>query len=904
MLIKTKISPPAHFHNLVERERLIKRLNTSQGGQLILLAAPTGYSKTTLVSQWLAQSARDFAWLTLDHKDNDPGRFWRYVFSALSHQGISLPELTPELIAEHCPSTIINAFEALSSDTTYTQQTPFVLILDDFQCITNDTILSQLNELLDFLSTNLNVVITSQVYPDLKLSRRRSKHQILELTQAQLAFTEQESEAYLTHLVDHQVTSHTLKNVHQKTEGWPAGIQLLSIVLDQEAQKRHTLDLSTPISFFDDEVLATLPPELQHFLLNTAFLPWLHPQLCDAVLEIDHSDRLIEQLNEKNLFLVKYGETWRFHDLFKEALNSHNQVTERHRRRAIDWFEANGFISRAIDQCIPLKDWQRITRLMNLEARAKLTNGEHMTVDGWLRILPNDMQQDRPRLILLRAAIFLTNSHTEEAAEHLDKAKRQLEIYRNSPEKQAEAELTESDLEDTGKEITIMESFVAMFRGDFQSAHSLSKTALATPSGTEHLDLFAQMPMCHALIHQGKLTEAMHLSEAIIRQGMHDALPFPVLIGISNLIPTYMILGKLDNALQLLDQVEDWHAQLPVPSPYAPWIDGMRALIFREQARLPEALERVQTLLNYIPDTTDPFQIIPIYAIAAHIYRCNFQMERSEHLLQQGLLVQQQHLPDDWPFSFPRLSSLLLLDAMIHQREAPLNEWLSNNEIELKDRTDFLSESERLFLAKIYLAVGRHQDCQQLCENILRHAEDGHRVLNQAKALATLTTCAADQHDFEQCLQYLQTTLLLCEQHGFTQLLLDEGPHIGPLLQMARPYASNPDYVDLLLTTFEQHQQRFIDHTQTTKAVTAESLLNNSDKIITSSELVEPLSKRENQILGLIAEGLKNQEIADQLFVSITTVKTHVHNIYGKMDVKNRTAAVAKARELNLLTNQ
>lgn len=891
MLIKTKISPPAHFHDLVERQRLIDRLNKAKGGQLILLTAPTGYSKTTLVSQWLVTTQRTFAWLTLDHKDNDPGRFWRYVFSTLSNQGIALPELTPDLITEHCPSTIINAFDDLTASQPNhpisTSETPFTLIFDDFQCLSNTVLLDQLNELLDFLPTNLNVVITSQIFPELKLSRRRSKHQIIELDQSALAFTEAESQAYLSHLLEHPITPHTQKDVHRKTEGWPAGIQLLSIVLDQDHQSPHLLDLSTPISFFDEEVLATLPEELQAFLLHTAFLPWLHPSLCNAVLGITHSDQLIEQLTEKNLFLVKYGETWRFHDLFKEALNSHDQVTDAHRQRAIDWFETNGFISRAIDQCVPLKDWQRVTRLMNIEAREKLTNGEQMTVDGWLRILPSDMQQDRPRLILLRAAIFLTNSHTEEAAEYLEKAKRQLEVYRNSPEKQAAAELTESDLEDTSKEITIMESFVAMFRGDFKSAHSLSEAALATPSAAGHLDLYAQMPMCHALIHQGKLMEAMHLSEAIIRQGMQDGLAFPVLIGISNLVPTYMLLGKLDKSIQLLDQVEHWHAQQSAPSPYAPWIDGMRALIYREQGKLPEALTLIQTLLDYIPETTDPFQIIPIYAIAAHVYRSNHRFEKGEHFLQQGLLVQQQHLPEEWPFSFPRLSSLILVSALIQQDTDKLMAWLEDNESALKDRTDFLSESERLLLAKLYLAVGRHEDCQQLCEAIKEQAGAGHRVQNKAKALATLTTCAAAQKDFVTCIQHLQAALLLCEQHGFTQLLLDEGPHMTPIMKMAQPYCSHPEYIDELIALHAQQQPS--------------SQVEGNAEFQQNQTLVEPLSKRESQILALIAEGFKNQEIADQLFVSITTVKTHVHNIYGKMEVRNRTAAVAKARELNLL---
>ena len=312
MLIKTKISPPAHFHDLVERLRLIQKLNTTKGGQLVVLTAPTGYSKTTLVSQWVQSSNRPFAWLTLDHKDNDPGRFWRYLFTALSNQSLTLPELTPELISEHCPSTLINAF---------TQQTdiassemPFVLVLDDFQSVFNEIILEQLNELLNFLPSNLTIIITTQIQPELKLSRRRSKHQVIELNQDQLAFTRDESDQYISHLVNRPLSEQILESLHSKTEGWPAGIQLLSIVIDQTDLTHPQFDLSTPISFFDDEVLSNLPSEIQSFLLNTAFLPWLHPELCNEVLEINQSEQLIQQLSQRNLFLVKYGETWRYHD--------------------------------------------------------------------------------------------------------------------------------------------------------------------------------------------------------------------------------------------------------------------------------------------------------------------------------------------------------------------------------------------------------------------------------------------------------------------------------------------------------------------------------------------------------------------------------------------------------------
>lgn len=895
MLIKTKISPPAHFHDLVERTRLLDKLNTVKGGQLVVLTAPTGYSKTTLVSQWVQTAQRPFAWLTLDHKDNDPGRFWRYLFATLSNQSLPLPELTADLINEHCPSTLINAFDQQSD--LASKNAPFVLVLDDFQNITKDIILEQLNELLNFLPANLSIIITTQIQPELKLSRRRSKHQVIELNQNQLAFTREESDQYIQHLIQESFSEELLKSLHSKTEGWPAGIQLLSIVMEQTSPKSNQLDLSNPISFFDDEVLANLPGELQDFLLNTAFLPWLHPELCNEVLAIDHSERMIQQLSQRNLFVVKYGETWRYHDLFKEALLSHASETKRHRQRAAQWFQQNDFPSRAIDQYIQLQDWTQVTEIMAQEAREKITNGEQITVDSWLRALPQDWQKDRPRLLSLKSAILMSNGQLDESENYLNAAKKQLHIYQNSPEKRAVAHISDEDMMETQKEITIIESFLAMFRGDFKSVQSLSIAALEGPTTTASLDIYAQMPLSHAYIHQGKLAEALNLLEGIVKQGMHDELPFPVLIGITNIIPIFHVLGKLDSALDLIEEVSDWHSKLATPSVYAPWIKGMKAIIIREQGKITEAMDLLKGMIDYIAETTDPLQIIPIYAMASHAYRTCREDEKANHLLRQAILVQEQHQIDEWTFSFPRLTTLLTIDDIIHQNAAALREWLKDNEDAILNRPGFLQESERLILARIYLMVGRHEDAMTLLQRIEHESKAGNRRLNQAKALMLQAMTFAAQQDFTRSIQQLNQSLLICEQNGLTQVPLEEGPHGKNLLQLAQGYCSNPDYVEFLIEEFDRQQALFPDQPQqASPTAMAPPPLKKP-----SQSLIEPLSKREQQILELISQGLKNQEIADQLFVSVTTVKTHVHNIYGKMEVRNRTAAVAKARELQLL---
>ena len=903
MLIKTKITPPRHFHDLVIRQRLIEKLDRIRGGQLVLLTAPMGYSKTTLVSQWLQAAdntsaaknpSKPYGWLTLDIKDNDPARFWRYLFAALNSAGLTLAELSSEVRPEQCPSILINSLQERQDETQW------LLILDDFQNITNEDITNQLNELLDFIPANFSIIITSQLEPPLRISRRRSKHQLVELCQEQLAFSRTESDAFISKLLPIDIADTTLQRLHSKSEGWPAGLQLMSIVLDQSIVKEQPVEtsllrnLSHPITFFDDEVLAHLPEELKRFLLSTAFLPWLHPGLCDAILGIDNSHEIIEQLKQRNLFLMKYGEAHRYHDLFKEALLSHNEHDELLRVKAAQWFHDNAFFNQAIDQYIRLQDWDNVTYLMTLDAHQKLAMGEYITIEQWLTSLPEDLLNDRPRLLALKAAIQLEYCDFEKAAKYAAQARDRFDAYQRDPELIQYAKDTHQDLIQCQQEIGIVESYLAMFKGDYAKAQHLSLKVLATESDNQHLEIFARLPLSNAYINQGQLDDARDILENNLETSIQNNLSFPAMISITNLIPVYLMTGEMEKAQATINRVDSWYQQLPQKSSYEPWISGMKAYLLREQGKLEDAEKHVQPLLAYTQHTADPLQLIPIYAIASHIYGNLGDSPRARQLLEQADLTHRQY-GESWQFSFPRPSTILLNKEVRDNNQPPLLDWLVTNEQRLLADQSFLNEAERIFMMSIYLVLGRFDDAITLGNEIEQLCQQHNRKYHHVRVLISLSLAYAAKQDFTQAMEAIKSALLIAEQAKFFAVFLEGMPYVSGLLKMAQPYYYG-EILEPLLAFIDAREPFFTDAPKTEVNEPEKPTAQNSTSIMT-----EALSKRENQVLGFLAQGLKNQEIADQLFLSITTVKTHVHNIYSKMDVRNRTEAVTKARTLNLI---
>ncbi|HAU13712.1 MAG TPA: hypothetical protein DCS92_08390 [Gammaproteobacteria bacterium] len=408
MLLRTRFYLPPLRANAVVRAHLIQRLEASAGGSLLLVSAPAGYGKTTLVSQWLHHKPQQFAWLSLGPEHDVMTVFWQYAIQSL--QQIQ-PRLGQEAQAVWLESprrnyasvviSLLNDLDALGERNQ--SDDPITLVLDDFHHIKDAQLLSLINTFLDHLPSSLRVVMTSRDQPDLNLPRRRASGQLLQLGAEDLRFDPGESVAFFHHTMLLNHADDLLARFSKQTEGWVAGLQLVALslknhtlaaedLLQQQPLDRHVSD------YLLDEVFRKQPEPLKQFLMQTALAPRFCAGLCNAVGQRHDSLQLITELESSDLFLVALDNhrTWyRYHDLFRQFLLQiaqqwPQQERRQYGRRALAWLRENGYYADAMELCIQQEDWS--------EARALLADEWLLMEEGarqkkayWLSRLPQEV---------------------------------------------------------------------------------------------------------------------------------------------------------------------------------------------------------------------------------------------------------------------------------------------------------------------------------------------------------------------------------------------------------------------------------------------------------------------------------------------------------------------------------
>ncbi len=416
MLLRTRFYIPPLRPNGVMRAALLAQLTATGGGALILVAAPAGYGKTTLVSQWLHTHPHQFAWLTLGQEHNTPAVFWHYLLTALQQiqpelgvdaqrllQASAAPDLMPVIVA------LLNDLDHFSVHNRATD--PITLVLDDFHLLKNPELLVQFNLLLDHLPPCLRMVITARDAPELALSRRRASGQLLQIGTDELRFTPEESLAFFQRTMALPAGSEMASRFCAKTEGWIAGLQLAAIslrnsvhdaagLLGDDGLDRHVAD------YLLDEVFAGLSAELQIFLLQTSVVKRFCAGLCNALSARSDSREVLAQLESAHLFLLPLDNhrTWfRYHDLFRQFLLERLRHQDDERRiacveQATRWLEDNGHYDDAIELCLAHKQWPAAVRLLSQEVVLATLSAPDSKWPRWLKLLPAEQLQQQPEL--------------------------------------------------------------------------------------------------------------------------------------------------------------------------------------------------------------------------------------------------------------------------------------------------------------------------------------------------------------------------------------------------------------------------------------------------------------------------------------------------------------------------
>ena len=443
-LLETKLYVPRSRGGLVLRPRLSERLDRGTASKLVLVSAPAGFGKTTLLAEWLAArpaaraGERLAAWLSLDRSDNDPAAFWAYVIAALRTVASGVGESALALLGEPQPppietvlTTLLNDLGAVAGE--------IVLVLDDYHVIDARDVRDGMAFLLDHLPPWLHLVIASRADPALPLARMRARGELSEIRAAELRFTAEEAAAYLNETMGLQLTPQDVAALEGRTEGWIAALQLAALSMQGRDDVASFIagfagDDRYVVDYLAEEVLARQPDRVQAFLLQTSILGRLSGPLCDAVTGQGGGKGMLEELDRKNLFLVSLDDRrrwYRYHHLFADVLQARlldeqpGQVPDLH-RRASEWHEHNGELSEAVGHALAAGDFGRAAGLVELASPGMRRTRQEAKLRAWLEVLPDEVVLARPVLSVNFAGVLLMGGELEGVEDRLRDAERWL----------------------------------------------------------------------------------------------------------------------------------------------------------------------------------------------------------------------------------------------------------------------------------------------------------------------------------------------------------------------------------------------------------------------------------------------------------------------------------------------
>ncbi len=914
-LLKTKLYIPHARPGLVPRARLTGRLDAGLERKLILVSAPAGYGKTTLLSEWVSARNR-VAWLALDRGDDDAARFLAYLIAALQTVEPDLGQATLALLRspqlppiESLLTPLVNEIAGLSAC--------LLVVLDDYHVITAPPVHQVLAFLLDHLPPfphGLHLVIATRFDPPLPLARLRARDQMVELRAADLLFTSDEAFAFLNERMGLELSNEDVRALEQRTEGWIAGLQLAAIALHslatptpgQDAERagafiraftgsnRHILDYLT------EEVMARLPQDLQAFLRRTSILERLSAPLCEAVTGEKDSQSILARLEQSNLFLAPLDDErrwYRYHHLFADFLALRLRQTEPEHIaglhcRAAAWYEQNGFIAEAVGHALAAEEMAEAARLIEQCAMQMFARSEMATLLTWLDRLPDELTRDRPWLCIFHAWALLVRGRYEALAPRLQEAERTLE--------KRKLLLDANPPEDALLEIRTMQGHVATLRAlEAVSKEQASLARELASQASEHLPKASRvravstmaLGWAHRLI--GDLEAANQACAEARNISLATGFTFVAVVAACRLAYQQTLQGQLHQAL-------------------VNYQDALRMATDQDGRRLPAAgyayvnmggvyyeWNNLDAALRYVTDGIDLCKQVGHiedwaigYVTLARVHLAQGDLRSAGDALQKALQLCQMPVPDFLVLRWVQECQVRLWLAQGHLEAAA--RWAQASGLGVQDPPGFARELEHIILGRVLVALGQAQpdgthldDAVRLLTRLSEAAETRGWMGKAIEILALLALALRAQGQTEKAMAAMARALSLGEPEGYVRTFVDEGAPMERLLRLAAAGGLAADYVSKLLAAIGNEG----------KSASAPPIENK----LALHDLVEPLSERELQVLRLVAAGLSNQEIAQSLVISADTVKTHLKNIYGKLGVHNRTQAAAHARQHDLL---
>jgi LuxR family maltose regulon positive regulatory protein len=910
-LIHTKLRPPFTKSGLISRSRLQEQVAQGLRGPLTLITAPAGFGKTTLAATAIAAVDMPVAWLSLDKNDNQEDRSLNYLITALrsvdnqiGNEAAQLMQGMQSVPPEMVLTSLINDLETAGRDV--------VLVLDDYQFINSQVVHEGMTFLLEHCPNTFHLVIVSRSDPPLPLAQMRARGQMVELRAADLRFTKSEATKFLNDIMGLHLNPGSVATLEERTEGWIAGLQMAALSMQNREDvlgfiegfsgtNRYILD------YLLEEVLARQSQEIQHFLLYTSILERLTTPLCDAIMgndekaknEIndqsirsggigfDPSISTLEYLEQINLFLVPLDDerTWyRYHHLFADLLRAQLQrslnaedIAKLH-IRAAEWSEQNGSILDAIYHAALASDAEMVERFIQQNYMELVSQGEMSGMRYWIGNLGRELVYSRPWLCIYKAYSHAWFGELNEAAHLLGEAEERVRSASSTP-----------DIQSIQSHLTYVKSRITAMSGDIGQAIELCLDARKhIPASNLALQLDTLITLGYEYFLNGDFANASQNLNEMIRTGMDVGAIINTVAASCVMARLYAIQGLLhksydtyQTAARLLPDESDQHL-------------GARALVkvgiaylLCEWNDLEAALAHMNEGLVLISkwDKADDLALAYITLARIHLAQASTSeatkaIEKAVYIVQtRGVFPEVRHAVE-----YARVKLWLSQGDL---RAA--NRWFASQDERLNsdESLEFENELTHISRTRVLYAMDKLNEAIRILSRLEENAQSSGRNGRSIEIMLLKALVMQKMGDTRIAVNALTKSLTLAEPEGYVRVFLDEGQPMKMLLAQWLTQNNTSllmNYASHLLIQFDAEPH--------------------GDTVATSlrQTLAEPLSPRELEVLHLVALGKTNQEIAEELVVARGTIKAHAASIYRKLNVTNRTEAVARARQLSILS--
>ncbi len=944
-ILTTRLSIPSLRPNLVPRLRLYQKLNQGLESGFILVSAPAGYGKSTLLSAWLSQVGYPAAWISLDEGDNDPARFLAYLEAALQKIEPSLTAVLPlappaagasSLAAgassppamEMLLTSLVNQLSQLAR--------PFWLVLDDYHRIQNQTIHQMMRFLIEHRPLPLHLAISTRADPPLPLARLRARSQMTELRLADLRFSQPEIAEFLDRGMGLNLSDADLALLEASTEGWIAGLQMAGLSLQGRkdvsgfirsfsGENRFVLD------FLFEEVFQQQTAGLRNFLLQTSILEQLCASLCDAVTLREDSQAILEKLERNNLFLILLDEQrnwYRYHHLFRDLLHIRlmqtlPDSTALLHQRASAWYAAAHDLENAITHALAAPDFERAARLIEQIVHNLDKPNKQAALTLWLDKLPLETLHAHPWLCVYRAWGYYWIGRRGQEEEWLQTAEK---IMAQTAREAVLAEGAPQTRHIQGY-IAAVRSFVALADEDIPRALEMGQNALRLLPDDDY-EMRCETAVALAGVHWAlgdvvRSERAFALARtAGLKVSPTMAVPSTCYMGIQQVKQ-----GRLSDAIATFS---DGLRLATLPDGYETPVAGFPHVklgdIWRERNDLALAWQHLNRGVAQCHRLAQPDVLADAYVCLGRYQLAVGNLPAAHDALDKAGQIAQQAKVD--PFVLSWLDECRLKIWLAESDLDAVTLWLQKCGLLPDEPFNYLHDLHHQNLARALVIQGilspsipASAPAAPLLARLQMAAVRAGWVHEEIKILVLQALHAQALGKSAAARQSLASALVRSAPGGYVRVFIDEGQVIKDLLiTSAESWQNEPGdtlaqsggelreeqiagihrYIARLIAEFAKPIRQTEPTTPAPPAL-ADPSRSAPPAPTPPAAMVEPLSAREMEVLRLLAQGDADKKIAETLIIARETVHKHLKNIYGKLGVHSRTAAIARARDLGLL---